>query len=121
MAVILLIEDNSDLRENTAELLELKGYDVITAIHGKEGLAIALRQIPDLIICDVRMPELDGFGVLEAVRSDNSTKEIPFIFCTASAQRSEIEAGLVAGAVSYVTKPFNEEDLYLEIERLLGE
>lgn len=83
MKKILLIEDNKSIRENTAEILELSSYKVITAENGKTGLAKAIEHKPDLIICDIMMPELDGFGVLHAVQKNDTIKNTPFIFLTA--------------------------------------
>ena len=88
---ILLIEDNKDMRENTAEILELSKYQVITAQNGKVGVDIAMKEKPDLIICDIMMPQLDGYGVLHALSHNEETATIPFIFLTAKADRGSPE------------------------------
>ncbi|RMG76303.1 MAG: response regulator [Bacteroidetes bacterium] len=113
---ILLIEDNPDVRENTAELLELSGYEVDTAQNGKEGVNKAQKNHYDLIICDIMMPELDGYGVLHILSKNPETAHIPFIFLTAKAEKEEIRKGLSLGADDYLTKPFTETDLLNTIE-----
>lgn len=114
--VILLIEDNQDVRENTAEILALAGYDVETAINGKEGVAKALQRKPDLIVCDIMMPELDGYGVLFMLSKNPATSGIPFIFLTAKAEKTDFRKGMSLGADDYLTKPFDEMELLNTIE-----
>jgi len=111
MKKILIIEDNLDIRENVAELLGLEGYEVSTACNGKEGLEVATRETPDLVLCDVMMPELDGYEVLEQLRAQNTGPLIPFIFLTAKAERADIHHGLSRGALSYLVKPFSDDEL----------
>lgn len=113
---ILLIEDNQDLRENTEELLTLAGYDVRTAENGKVGVDLAIREQPDLIVCDIMMPELDGYGVLHILSKRDDTAAIPFIFLTAMAEKSEFRKGMELGADDYLTKPFDETGLLNAIE-----
>jgi CRP/FNR family transcriptional regulator, polysaccharide utilization system transcription regulator len=114
---ILLIEDNKDMRENTAEILELSRYEVLTAKNGKEGVEIAQTKKPDLIICDIMMPMLDGYGVLHMLSKNTETANIPFIFLTAKAERSDFRKGMEMGADDYVTKPFDDVELLNAIER----
>jgi CRP-like cAMP-binding protein len=116
---ILLIEDNPDMRENTAEILDLAGYRVLTADNGKAGVALAKAQPPDLIICDIMMPELDGYGVLRMLSKQSETASIPFIFLTAKAEKSDFRKGMSLGADDYITKPFEEVDLLDTIEMRL--
>lgn len=116
---ILLIEDNDAVRENTAEILEISGYNIICAENGKIGVEKAKEYNPDLIICDVLMPELDGHGVLHILSKNPSTKSIPFIFLTAKADKSDFRKGMKLGADDYITKPYNELDLLETIERRL--
>lgn len=116
MKKILIIEDDTALRENTAELLEFSNYTVITAPNGKIGIDKAKQHIPDVIICDIMMPEVDGYGVLEAVASDETTNKIPFIFLSAKTEHKEIRKGMDLGADDYLTKPFEEEELLNAIE-----
>ncbi len=116
MKTILIIEDDEILRSNTAELLELSDYKVLTASNGALGIEKAKNHIPDLIICDIMMPETDGYGVLEALTANESTKHIPFIFLSAKTKHKEIRKGMDMGADDYLTKPFDEEDLLNSIE-----
>jgi len=120
MRKILLIEDDKALRENTAELLELSDFEVLTASNGKIGLKKAINNLPDIIICDIMMPELDGYGVLEALAKKNVTKYIPFIFLSAKTEHKDVRKGMDMGADDYITKPFNEEELISAIESRLA-
>ena len=120
MTKILLIEDDSVLRENTAELLELSDYEVVTAANGKIGIEMAAKHIPDIIVCDIMMPEVDGYGVLEAVSLDSKTTHIPFIFLSAKTEHKEIRKGMDLGADDYLTKPFEEEELLSAIKSRLA-
>ncbi|RMG16770.1 MAG: response regulator [Bacteroidetes bacterium] len=111
MKTILLIEDHPEMRENTAEILELAGYDVVTAENGKVGVNKALEHLPDLIICDIMMPELDGYGTLRVLSRNPATAGIPFIFLTAKAEKSDWRKGMQLGADDYLTKPFEDSEL----------
>jgi len=115
--MILLIEDNLHVRENTTEILELAGYKVITASNGKEGVELAENQIPDLIICDIMMPELDGYGVLEILKKNSSTATIPFIFLSAKEENTNFQKS--QGADAYLTKPFDDANLLETIKTWL--
>ena len=116
MKKILLIEDNQDIRENTAEILELANYSVVVAENGKEGVSLALKEKPDLIICDIMMPVLDGYGVLHLISKNEELSGIPFIFMTAKAERSDFRKGMEMGADDYLTKPFDDIELLNAIE-----
>ncbi len=116
MKKVLLIEDDTVLRENTAELLELSNYEVLTAPNGMEGVALAKSEIPDIIVSDIMMPELDGYGVLEALAKNEQTKYIPFIFLSAKTERKDVRKGMNLGADDYITKPFEEEELLSAID-----
>lgn len=121
MKTILLIEDDLTLRENTAELLELTSYyKVITAANGKQGVSKALEEHPDIIICDIMMPELDGYGVLNSLSKNERTQFIPFIFLSAKTERADVRKGMNLGADDYITKPFTEEELIEAIESRLA-
>lgn len=111
MKKILLIEDTLEVRENTSEILELAGYEVLTVENGKEGVDLALKEKPDLIICDIMMPELDGYGVLHILSRNHDTSHIPFIFLTAKAEKADFRKGMSLGADDYLTKPFEESEL----------
>jgi CRP-like cAMP-binding protein/FixJ family two-component response regulator len=116
MKKILLIEDNRDIRENTEELLTLAGYEVKAAENGKIGVDMAIKEQPDLIICDIMMPELDGYGVLHILSKRTDTAAIPFIFLTAMTEKSEVRKGMEMGADDYLTKPFDDTSLLNAIE-----
>lgn len=113
---ILVIEDNKDVRENIEELLQLTGYEVITAENGKIGTSKALEHVPDLILCDIMMPELDGFGVLRILSNHPSTMDIPFIFLTAKTEKEDFRKGMGLGADDYITKPYDDVQLLDTIE-----
>ncbi len=116
MKKILLIEDNQEVRENTSEILALANYDVITAENGKIGVDLAQRKMPDLIICDIMMPELDGYGVLHILSKRPELANIPFIFLTAKTEKTDIRKGMELGADDYLTKPFDDAELLNAIE-----
>jgi CRP-like cAMP-binding protein/CheY-like chemotaxis protein len=116
---VLIIEDNNDIRENVVEILELAGYQVFDANNGKKGVEIALKEIPDIILCDIMMPELDGYGVLYMLNKNPDTAAIPFIFLTAKAERLDLRKGMEMGADDYLTKPFDDMDLLNAIESRL--
>ncbi|HQV05749.1 MAG: response regulator [Chitinophagaceae bacterium] len=116
MKSILVIDDNPDIRDNTAEILSLAGYKTFTAENGKEGVELALQESPDLIVCDIMMPELDGFGVLHLLRKKEATENIPFVFLTAKTERSDFRKGMEMGADDYITKPFDDIELLNAIE-----
>ena len=117
---ILIIEDNQDVLENTSELLELAGYEVVTAENGKVGVKTAKEVIPDLIICDIMMPEMDGYDVLYYLSIDPKTSTIPFIFVTAKSDAQDFRKGMELGADDYLTKPYDEIDLLKAVERRLN-
>ena len=119
MKHLLLIEDNNEIRENTAEILELAGYKVHTAENGKAGVEMALQEKPDLIICDIMMPVLDGYGVLHLLNKNPELTGIPFIFLTAKAERSDFRRGMEMGADDYITKPFSDIELLNAVESRL--
>lgn len=116
MKTILLIEDNAEIRENLAEILELANYKVVTAPEGQTGVTLAVQHKPDVIICDIMMPILDGYGVIHMLQKNNDTVNIPFIFLTAKAERAEMRKGMELGADDYITKPFNSTELLNAVE-----
>jgi CheY-like chemotaxis protein len=120
MKRVLLIEDDVILRENTAELLELSNFNVITAPNGKIGIETAKQHLPDIIVCDIMMPEIDGYGVLEALSKDMDTRHIPFIFLSAKTEHKDVRKGMDLGADDYITKPFTEDELITSIDSRLA-
>jgi DNA-binding response OmpR family regulator len=116
MRRLLVIDDHDDIRENIAEILTLAGYEVFTAPNGKRGVEIALKEKPELVICDIMMPELDGYGVLHLLRKNEPTLNTPFIFLTAKTERSDFRKGMEMGADDYITKPFDDIELLNAIE-----
>lgn len=119
MATILIIEDNDVIRENTAELLEIEGYKVITAIDGKDGFDRIVDCSPDLIVCDILMPEMDGFELMGKLGKHPDLKKIPLIVFSSKSEKSDIKRGLDLGANDYIVKPSDLEDLLLSIKRSL--
>lgn len=116
---ILIIEDNHDIRESTAEILTLADYQVYTAENGKKGVELAISKNPDIILCDIMMPELDGYGVLYMLSKNEQTAGIPFIFITAKSERTDMRKGMEMGADDYLTKPFGDMELLNAIETRL--
>ncbi len=119
MKTILIIEDNKDVRENTAEILELANYKVLLAENGKVGVELAQKSKPDLIICDIMMPVLDGYGVIHLLNKNIETASIPFIFLTAKSERLDFRKGMEMGADDYISKPFDDIELLNAIESRL--
>lgn len=115
----MVIEDNDDIRESTEEILTLAGYDVLTASEGKTGVDLALKHVPDLILCDIMMPVLDGYGVLFMLGKHGETAHIPFIFLTAKSERTDMRKAMEMGADDYLTKPFDDLELLHAIEARL--
>ena len=119
MKRIVLIEDSPDLRETTQEILELADYKVFTAENGKAGIELVKSEKPDLVICDIMMPELDGYGVLKILGKNPETAGIPFIFLSAKTEKSEVRKGMNLGADDYITKPFDDTELLDAIDTRL--
>ena len=117
MKKILVIEDEADLRSNVARFLKAEGFEVFAAENGAAGVEMALQHMPDLIVCDITMPEMDGFGVLFTLRENVSTSNIPFIFLTASTRTYDRQWGVELGANDYITKPFALDQLLAAIRR----
>lgn len=119
MKKILVIEDEAELRANVARFLKAEGYEVLLAENGAAGVEAALAQMPNLIVCDITMPEMDGFGVLFSLRENVTTSNIPFIFLTASTRTYDRDFGVQLGANDYITKPFKLEQLLAAIKARL--
>jgi CRP-like cAMP-binding protein/CheY-like chemotaxis protein len=116
---VLIIEDNDDIRENIVEILELADFRVLQAANGKIGVDLAIKNKPDIILCDIMMPDLDGYGVLYMLNKNPETAAIPFIFLTAKAERVDLRKGMEMGADDYLTKPFDDIELLNAIETRL--
>jgi len=116
---VLIIEDNTDIRENIVEILELAGYTVFAAPNGKAGVDLAVKNLPDIILCDIMMPELDGYGVLYMINKNPELAAVPFIFLTAKAERVDFRKGMEMGADDYLTKPFDDMELLTAVESRL--
>jgi len=119
MKKILVIEDEPEMRRNSATLLRYRDYEAIEAENGRKGVELARRIKPDLILCDVMMPELDGYGVLQALQQDTSLALVPFIFLTAKGEKEDLRSGMNLGADDYLTKPVANNDLVNAIEARL--
>lgn len=115
MSKILVIEDEENIRENILEILENEGFDAIAAENGSIGLHLAKEKLPDLILCDILMPVLDGYGVLTALRSQSQTATIPFMFLSAKTAKIDLLQGMKLGANAYLTKPFTLDELLIAI------
>jgi DNA-binding NarL/FixJ family response regulator len=119
MKKILVIEDEAETRDNLVLMLEMEGFKPCAAPNGRVGVEIAKRELPDVILCDVSMPELDGHGVLEALRADTTTVSIPFIFLTARGDKKDLRTGMNLGADDYLTKPASAEEVLSAINARL--
>ncbi|HEX7193411.1 MAG TPA: response regulator transcription factor [Chthoniobacterales bacterium] len=120
MKKILVIEDEPEMRRNLTTILRLERFNPLAAANGRAGVQLAKREMPDLILCDVMMPELDGYGVIAALRADPETVAIPFIFLTAKGEKPDIRAGMNLGADDYLTKPVAKPDLLAAIRSRLA-
>ncbi|WP_026463855.1 response regulator [Adhaeribacter aquaticus] len=116
MKKILLIEDNPEIRENIAEILTLANYQILEAENGRVGVELAKKENPDLIICDIMMPQLDGYGVLHMLSKNQVTASIPFIFLTAKSEKEDFRKGMNLGADDYLIKPFDDLELLDAVE-----
>ena len=116
---ILIIEDNEEIRENTAELLGLHNYDVFTAEEGGEGYEMAKKHEPDLILCDIMMPETDGRRFLRLAKNDKSVRDIPLIFFSAGTGSPEVQKALIKAANGFLQKPITEEELLKAVHKFL--
>src|SRR6187402_504415 len=117
---ILIIEDQAPMRRNIGLMLQMEGYEVVSAENGRIGLELARKEKPDLILCDVMMPEVDGYGVVQALREDAAFATTPFIFLTAKSDRADIRAGMNFGADDYLTKPVIRDDLLAAVQTRLS-
>ena len=119
MKKILIIEDNDEIRENTAELLELHHFDVLTAEEGGEGFELAKQHEPDLILCDIMMPDTDGRRFLKLAKGDLTVRDIPLIFFSAGTGPAELQKALIKAADGFLRKPFTEEELLMAVQKFI--
>jgi DNA-binding NarL/FixJ family response regulator len=120
MKKILIIEDQPQMRRNLATILEMEHFEVVTAENGRHGIETAKASKPDLVICDVMMPEVDGYGVLKALRAEKESATVPFIFLTAKGEKSDLREGMNSGADDYLAKPVTREDLLAAVNARLN-
>ncbi len=120
MAKILIADDAPDIRELIAYTLRFAGYEVVSAGDGDEAVQLALKEMPDLVLLDVRMPRMTGYEACKAIKANEKTKDIPVMFLSAKGQESEIQAGMQAGAVEYLLKPFSPDQLTACIQAVLA-
>jgi DNA-binding NarL/FixJ family response regulator len=116
MKTVLLIEDHAEMRRNISTILGMENYTVLAAADGRAGIELARTRKPDIILCDVMMPEMDGYAVIQALRGDSTTAAIPFIFLTAKGEKRDVRSGMNLGADDYLTKPVTATDLLNAIE-----
>jgi DNA-binding NarL/FixJ family response regulator len=119
MPRILIIEDDPGIRANAVDILEMESFEPLAAASGREGLELARRESPDLILCDIMMPGMDGYAVLQALRAEEATARIPFVFLTARGEHADVRVGMNLGADDYLIKPVKVDDLLAAIEARL--
>jgi DNA-binding response OmpR family regulator len=120
MAKILIAEDERDIRDLITFTLHFAGYEVVSAGDGEEAVALALQEMPDLVLLDVRMPRMTGYEACKAIKADENTKGIPVVFLSAKGQEAEIQAGMQAGAIEYLLKPFSPDQLTARVQAVLA-
>lgn len=120
MKKILVLEDHALMRRNIVTILTMEGHAALSASNGEAGLALARSEMPDLILCDVMMPEMDGYQVLQTLRSDPATSAIPFIFLTAKGEKTDVRIGMNLGADDYLIKPVSRDDLIAALDSRLA-
>ena len=120
MTKILIAEDERDIRDLITFTLTFAGYEVIPTANGEEAYQAAVKEIPDLILLDIRMPRMNGFEACEQIKENEDTQSIPVVFLSAKGQESEVNAGLEAGAEEYILKPFSPDQLTSSIQAVLA-
>jgi len=120
MTKILIAEDERDIRELITYTLQFAGYEVVSAGDGEEAVQLTLQEKPDLVLLDVRMPRMNGYEACKAIKADEKTKGIPVVFLSAKGQDAEIQAGMQAGAVEYMVKPFSPDQLTARVKVVLA-
>jgi two-component system alkaline phosphatase synthesis response regulator PhoP len=120
MTKILIAEDEPDIRELVAFMLRFAGYEVVAASNGEEAVQTALREIPDLVLMDVRMPRMTGYDACRVMKANPDLRDVPVVFLSAKGQESEIQTGLQAGAEEYLLKPFSPAELTNRVRHILA-
>jgi DNA-binding response OmpR family regulator len=120
MAKILIAEDEPDIRELVAFMLRFAGYEVMAASNGEEAVQAATREVPDLVLMDVRMPRMTGYDACRLMKSNPTLRDVPIVFLSAKGQESEIQSGLEAGAEEYLLKPFSPDELTNRVRNILS-
>lgn len=120
MAKILIAEDEPDIRELVAFMLRFAGYEVMSAANGEEAVQAATREVPDLVLMDVRMPRMTGYDACRLMKSNPDLRDVPVVFLSAKGQESEIQSGLEAGAEEYLLKPFSPDELTNRVRSILS-
>ena len=120
MAKILIAEDEPDIRELVAFMLRFAGYEVLAAANGEEAVQTASRELPDLVLMDVRMPRMTGYDACRLMKADPDLRDVPVVFLSAKGQESEIQSGLDAGAEEYLLKPFSPDELTNRVRAILS-
>jgi DNA-binding response OmpR family regulator len=120
MAKILVAEDEADIRELVTFMLRFSGHEVLAAANGEDAVLTAFREIPDLVLLDVRMPRMTGYDACRMIRANPDLKNVPVIFLSAKGQESEVRAGMAAGAEEYLLKPFSPMDLANKVKAILA-
>lgn len=120
MAKILVAEDERDIRDLITFTLQFAGYQVITASNGEEAVTLTLKEIPDLVLTDVRMPKMTGYEACKLIKADPTTQHIPVVFLSAKGQEAEVQTGLDSGADEYLLKPFAPDQLTRKVAEILG-
>lgn len=120
MTKILIAEDERDILDLIAFTLRYNGYEVITATNGEAALDLTLKERPDLVLLDIRMPRMSGYEVCQALKNDEDARDIPIVFLSAKGQESEVDAGIAAGAIAYIHKPFAPNELVTRVSEFIG-
>lgn len=120
MAKILIADDEPDIRELVAFTLRFAGHEVIKTTNGEEALQAALREVPDLVLLDVRMPRLTGYEACQQIKANEKTRDVPVVFLSAKGQEGEIQTGMESGAEEYIVKPFSPDQLLERVRQILA-
>ena len=120
MAKILIVEDERDIRDLIAFTLKFAGYDVLTAAHGEEAFQIAVKELPDMVLTDVRMPKMTGYELCKLIKAEPTLQHVPVVFLSAKGQEAEVQAAVAVGATEYLLKPFAPDQLTRKVAEILA-